>query len=164
MGEKLAWRYGVSREDARTAGVLHDIARPWSAEKLLDYAREHGLRIDAHESAAPVLLHARVGADVAKREFGINGADILRAIETHTVAEPGMSALQKIVFIADTVEPARRFQGRAGLEAAAFRSLDEGMLACIAASLEYFRERGVSVAPQTMEVYTQLVKSNGSPS
>lgn len=162
--EKLARRYQVSRERARVAGILHDVARPWSADKLLAYAHEHGVRIDASEAAAPVLLHARISADIARREFGVSDADVLRAIETHTVAEPGMSPLQQIVFIADAVEPSRRFEGRAALESAALRSLAEGMLACIASSLEYFRERAVSVAPQTMEVYTQLVKSNGSPS
>jgi len=162
--ERLARCYGVSCARARVAGVLHDIARHWSPEDLLGYARRHRLRVDSSDEAAPVLLHARVAADLARREFGVDDRDVLSAIATHTVAEPGMSPLQKILFVADACEPSRRFAGRAALERAALRSLDDGMIACIASALDYFRERGIAAAPQTMEVYTQLVKSNGSPS
>ena len=162
--ERLARRYGASRQHARIAGVLHDLARHWNAAELLAYARRHGLRIGPSEERAPVLLHARIGADIARREFGVTDADALAAIETHTVAVPGMSTLQKIVFMADAIEPSRRFAERDGIEAAAMRSLDEGMLACIRSSLDYLRERGIPAARQTMEVYKTLVKSNGSPS
>jgi len=162
--ERLARRYGVSRAHARVAGLLHDVARHWKPEDLLDYARRHHLRIDTNEEAVPVLLHARVASDLARREFGVDDADVLSAIATHTVAEPDMSPLQKILFVADAIEPSRRFAGRDALERAALRSLDEGMLASITSALDYFRERGIAAAPQTMEVYTQLVKSNGTPS
>ena len=162
--ERLARRYGASRAHARMAGVLHDLARHWNADELLAYARQHGLRIDPSEAAMPVLLHARIGADIARQEFGVTDPDLLAAIETHTIAAPGMSTLQKILFLADAVEPSRRFADRDRIEAAALHSLDEGMLASIRSSLDYFRERGIRAAPQTMEVYTKLVKSNGSPS
>ena len=163
-GEKLARRYNVAREKARIAGVLHDLARVWRSDDLLAYAREHHMAVSAFERSAPALLHARVAADLARREFGVTDGDTLAAIETHTVAVPGMSDLQKIVFMADTFEPSRRFEGRAALEAAALRSLDEGMLACLKASLEYLLLREVPIAPQTLEVYNDLVQRNGKTS
>jgi predicted HD superfamily hydrolase involved in NAD metabolism len=160
--EKLARRHGGSRKAMRLAGVLHDIAREWPPEKLLAYAQQHGLAISELEFASPILLHAKVGADIAKREFGITDPDVLGGIETHTVAEPGMSDAQKMMFIADTVEPSRTYKRRAELEALALRSLDEGMLGCVRASMEYLLVRGVPMAPQTVEVYNALVQRYGT--
>lgn len=160
--EKLARRYGASRAAARTAGVLHDAAREWPPDALLAYAGEHGLPVTEVERAAPVLLHAKVGADIARREFGVTDPDVLAAIETHTVAVPDMSDLQRIMFIADTVEPSRTFASRGALEAAALRSLDEGMLGCVKASLEYLLAREVPIAPHTLEVYNALVLRHGT--
>jgi predicted HD superfamily hydrolase involved in NAD metabolism len=162
--EKLAHRYGASRAKARVAGVLHDCARHWEADALLAYAREHHLPISADERAAPVLLHAKIGADIARREFGVSDADTLAAIETHTVAVPGMSDLQKILFLADTFEPSRGFASRAALEAMAMSSLDAGMLACLKASIEYLLGRDIPIAPSTVEVYNTLVESHGTTS
>lgn len=159
--ERLARRYGASRANARVAGLLHDCARHWRPEELLAYAREHRVAVSEHERAAPVLLHAKIGADIARREFGVTDADTLAAIETHTVAVPGMSDLQKILFVADTVEPSRRFEARAALETIALRSLDEGMLACLKASIDYLLARDVPIAPSTVEVYNTLVQRNG---
>jgi len=122
--EKLAARHGAAAFKARVAGVLHDVARMWSADDLLTYASTHGLSVSENERAYPVLLHAPVGADIARREFGIDDVEILGAISRHTVAGPGMSGLEKIVYEADTFEPGRAFPGRARLEAAALRSLD----------------------------------------
>jgi predicted HD superfamily hydrolase involved in NAD metabolism len=162
--EKLARRYNASRAGARVAGVLHDLARHWEAGAVLAYARDHGIPVTEEERAAPVLLHAKIGADLARREFGVADADTLAAIRTHTVAVPGMSDLQKILFLADTFEPSRRFEGRAALEAAALRSLDSGMLACLKASMEYLLGRDVPIAPSTVEVYNTLVQRNGKTS
>ncbi|MBV8172558.1 MAG: bis(5'-nucleosyl)-tetraphosphatase (symmetrical) YqeK [Candidatus Eremiobacteraeota bacterium] len=162
MAERLARRYGVSREAMRVAGVLHDIAREWPPERLLAYAREHDLAISELEQASPILLHAKVGAHIAAVEFGVTDHDTLAGIATHTVAQPGMSAAQKIMFVADTVEPSRTYERRGQLEALALRSLDEGLLGCVSASIEYLLSRGVPIAPQTLEVYNTLVRRYGT--
>lgn len=162
--ERLARRYGLPTWKARIAGVLHDAARQWPPDELLAYARRHGLPVSESERHAPTLLHARVGADIARREFDVSDPEVAAAIETHTVARPGMTDLQKILYLADTFEPCRQFPERAQLEAAALRSLDEGMLACIEASIEYLKERSVPVAPETMEAYRELVERYGKTS
>ncbi len=156
--EKLARVHGVSTAKARTAGLLHDIAREWAAGDLLRYAQEHDMRVDEGERAAPVLLHARVGAELARRQFGVTDPETLAAIRQHTVAGPNMGDLAKIVYIADSVEPSRTFAGRAELAQLAERSLDEGLLACVASSLSYLVGRRVSIAPQTVVLYNQLVQ------
>lgn len=158
--ERLARRHGASTTKARIAALLHDIARLWEPQALLRYAREHEINVTEAEQAAPVLLHARVGADIARREYGIDDAQTLAAIAHHTIALPGMSDLEKILYIADTVEPSRTFPSRAALAALAEKSLDEGLLACIASSLEYLVARKVPIAPETIAVYNQLVQRN----
>jgi predicted HD superfamily hydrolase involved in NAD metabolism len=162
--ERLARRYGASSAKARVAGLLHDYARHWAPAALLAYAREHRLPISEAESAVPVLLHSKIGADIARREFEVIDPETLAAIETHTVAVPGMSDLQKILFLADTFEPSRRFEARAALEATALRSLDEGMLACLKASIEYLLARDIPIAPSTVEVYNTLVQRHAKTS
>jgi predicted HD superfamily hydrolase involved in NAD metabolism len=158
MAERLAARHGASTFKARIAGIVHDVARLWKDVELLAYAAEHGIPVSTEAEAAPVLLHASVGADVARREFGIDDPETLRAIEHHTVAAPGMSDLDKVVYLADTFEPSRKYPARAALESAAFRSLDEGMLASVKASMDHLAARNIKVAKETMQLYDQMVR------
>lgn len=162
LAEKLARRYGVSTLAARTAGILHDVARHWEPAELLAYAARNAMFVSDLERTAPVLLHTRVGAHVAQHEFGVADPDVLGAIVRHTVACPGMTDLQKVVYLADTFEPSREFATRASLQAAAERSLDEGLLACVKASLQYLTERNVPIAPETVTLYNELVTRYGS--
>ncbi len=156
--ERLARRYGVSTHKARVAAMIHDIARMWSAQRLGDYMRRNGLAISAAEQSTPALLHARVGAHIAHGQFGVDDPLMLLAIERHTVAVPGMSDLEKILYIADSIEPSRTFPQRAELEAAASRSLNEGLLACIRSSMEHLTHNGITVAPETQALERELVQ------
>ncbi len=156
--ERLARRHGVSTLKARTAGMLHDVARQWSAEALLAYAFDHGLNPGADEQAMPVLLHARVGADVAQRQFGVSDAQTLAAISHHTVAVAGMSDLEKILYIADSIEPGRRLADSPALTALAERDLDAAMLGCVTGSLKYLIEHRRPIAAQTLALYNELVR------
>ena len=162
MAERLASRYGVSRLQARLAGMLHDLARLWRADDLLAYAAGHGMPISGEERAAPVLLHAAIGAELARTELGVGDPDVMGAIARHTIARPGMTDLEKVVYIADTIEPSRTFPERATLEAAAFRSLDEGLLACVGESFRYLSARQLRANQETMQLYEDLVQRAGA--
>jgi len=162
MAEKLAVRHGVSPRSARLAGMLHDLARLWRGDDLLAYAAGHGLPISDDERRAPVLLHAAIGAELARAEFGMSDPDVLGAIARHTVARPGMTDLEKIVYVADTIEPSRTYPEREALEAAAFRSLDEGLLGCVRESMRYLSVRRVRAAQETLQLYEELVQRAGA--
>jgi predicted HD superfamily hydrolase involved in NAD metabolism len=162
--EKLANLYGESALKARVAGVVHDVARAWSDAELLSYAAAHDVPVSGSERAHPVLLHAPIGAEVARRDFGIEDPEILGAIRRHTVAVPGMTRLEMIVYEADTFEPGRMYPGRARLEAIAQNSLDAGLLACVASSLDHLRARRIPPAPETLALYDELVKMYGRTS
>ncbi len=150
LAVKLARAHGVDADRARLAGLLHDLARLWSNERLLEACAERGLPVDAFERANPVVLHARLGAEIARDTFGVSDEGVLSAIRKHTVAAADMSPLDAIVYLADGLEPGRDFSGRAELAALAQTDLDEAMRAVLASSLTYLRGRGLSPAPQTL--------------
>jgi predicted HD superfamily hydrolase involved in NAD metabolism len=151
LADRLAAAHGEGTARARTAGMLHDLARLYSAERLVSECEARGLAIDAFERETPIVLHARLGAELAREEFGITDEAVLSAIAKHTVAAPVMSRLDAIVYLADGLEPGRDFPERAGLERLAFRSLEDAMVAVIRSSFAYLKMRNLPVAPQTLE-------------
>jgi len=164
MAERLAVRHHASPLKARVAGVLHDVARAWNGDALIAYAMQHGIPVTDEARKAPVLLHAAVGADIARHEYGIHDPDVLGAIVHHTIAGPNMTDLEKILYMADTFEPSRAFDGRKALEEAAFRSLDEGLLACLHESMKYLSMKRIAIAQETVQLYDEMVKRNaGAP-
>ena len=104
----LAFVYGADIQKARIAGLLHDCAKCIPTEEKLKKAKKYGLPINKSEKANPDLLHGKLGAYIAKEKFGIKDPDILSAITYHTTGHPGMSLLDKIIFVADYIEPNRK--------------------------------------------------------
>ena len=102
-------RYGADMEDAELAGLLHDCAKQYDNETLLKRAAKYGLQVSDAERRNPSLLHAKVGAYLAEHKYDVEKQEILDAIRFHTTGRPGMSLLEKIVYVADYIEP-RRFK------------------------------------------------------
>lgn len=150
MAERLARAHGADPAKARVAGLLHDLARLYPAERLLHECAARGMAIDDFERANPIVLHARLGAELARERFGIADGDVRSAIAKHTVAAGEMSTLDEVVYLADGLEPGRDFPEREQLAALALRDLRGAMRATIASSLAYLRRRGLAVAPQTI--------------
>jgi predicted HD superfamily hydrolase involved in NAD metabolism len=121
--EVLARRHGVDTRKARLAGMLHDLARLYSPERLLAESHARSFSVSARERERPVLLHARLGAALAREIFGVEDREVLAAIEKHTTGAPEMSPLDCVVYLADSLEPNRRFPERAELWNLALRDL-----------------------------------------
>jgi predicted HD superfamily hydrolase involved in NAD metabolism len=113
--ELLAFRHGVDPRKARLAGMLHDLARLYSPERLLAETAARGFTIAPQERAHPTLLHARLGAALARERFGVDDPAVLSAIEKHTVGAEEMSPLDCVVYLADSLEPHRSFAERGEL-------------------------------------------------
>ncbi len=103
----LAAIYDLDQQKAATAGLMHDLAKCFKPQRLLHMAREEGLTLDPVLETNPHLLHADVGAIVARDTFGVKDKQVLNAIANHTLGRPDMSPLSCIVFLADTLEPGR---------------------------------------------------------
>lgn len=107
MAIDLAKIHGVDTDKAAQAGLMHDLAKYFKPHTLLEMAQSEGLPIDPIDESNPHLLHAAVGAVVARDEFGVQDNEVLEAIANHTLGKPGMSPLSCIVFLADSLEAGR---------------------------------------------------------
>jgi len=121
--ELLARRHGVDTAKARLAGLLHDLARLYAPERLIAESLARGLQISADEREHPTLLHARLGAAIARERFGVDDSAVLSAIEKHTTGAQAMSPLDAVVYLADSLEPERQFSERKELWDLALRDL-----------------------------------------
>lgn len=107
MAIALAQTHELDVNKAAQAGLMHDLAKYFKPQTLLTMARQEGLPIDPVDEINPHLLHADVGAIVARDTFGIQDEDVLAAIANHTLGRPGMTPISCVVFLADTLEPGR---------------------------------------------------------
>ncbi|GFI47231.1 ribonuclease Y [Lachnospiraceae bacterium] len=149
----LAMRYQEDMNKALVAGLLHDCAKCMDNEKKLHICQKHHIPVTDIEKKNPYLLHAKVGRHVAKKQFHIHDKDILNAILNHTTGRPGMSPLEKIVFIADYIEPGRKQAPNLALvRTLAFQDLDEALLAILRDTLEYL-QRIDNQDPMTQNTY-----------
>ncbi len=140
------------RQKAEVAGLLHDCAKDYP-EGLRDrFCREYKVPVDSIMQKQPDLIHPFLGAEVAKREYQIQDEDILNAIRYHTTGRAGMSKLEKIVFIADYIEPGREpFRGLEEARRLAYLDLDMAMKYILEETIQYVKERGRLLHPLSQE-------------
>jgi predicted HD superfamily hydrolase involved in NAD metabolism len=122
--EVLAQHHGIDPRKARLAGMLHDLARLYSPARLIAECEARAMPISTRERDHPTLLHARVGAALARELFGVTDHEVLSAIEKHTLGAEEMSPLDCAVYLADSLEPARSFAERRDLWDLALRDLE----------------------------------------
>lgn len=149
MAENLARIHGADTRKARLAGMLHDLARLYSEERLLRESERLGVPVSDFERAHPVVLHAPLSAALAQAEFAVNDPAVLSAIAKHTLAAGEMSALDCVVYLADGLEPGRDYPGRAELAVLAESDLRAAMRATIGSCLPYLKSKGLPLAPAT---------------
>lgn len=150
----LACLYGIDTDKAYIAGLLHDCAKNHSTKTKLKLCEKNNVSVTSFELENPSLLHSKVGAIVAKEDYMIDDEDILNAIRSHTTGRPGMSLLEKIVFIADYIEPGR--PDRPGLEQArmlAFTSINASLKAILKDTLAYLSESDKVIDPMTQATF-----------
>ena len=146
----LAMRYGEDAEAAAEAGILHDITKKMSYDEQLILCDKYGIILDKDQLANEKLLHAITGAAFARDVFGVSDA-VYDAIRWHTTGKPDMTLLEKIIYMADYVEPTRDFPGVEKLRALAHEDIDEAMALGLEMSLADIRSGGVAPHKDTVE-------------
>ena len=150
----LAMRYGANLEQALTAGLLHDCAKCHSTEEKIALCERHDILISKVEMENPGLLHAKAGMALAEEKYDIHDPEILHAIKVHTTGEPDMNMLDKIVYIADYIEPLRKEAPHlAEIRQIAFADLNQGVAEILYDTLHYLSGRKGSVDPTTQLTY-----------
>lgn len=134
---ELAERYGADRARAELAGLVHDCVKEQSLAAMQALVTEAGITTDTMMYNSRALLHGPAGAVYARREFGIEDEAVLAAVASHTVGRVGMTKLEKIVFLADYIEPSRDFPGVDALRALAREDLDRAVLAGFRSTLQH---------------------------
>lgn len=153
----LAMRFGCDIGSARTAGLLHDCAKCLTDEKRLSICRKNNIPMTAMEKKNPFLLHAKVGAYLAREKYGIKDADILNAVQSHTTGRQNMSLLEKIIFVADYIEPGRKHALNLDeIRRLAFMDIDRALLRILEDTLHYLQDSGGDIDPMTEATWKYL--------
>ena len=147
---ELARHWGADEEDAARAGILHDITKAIDGPLQLTLCEAYGKILSDFSRRYPKTLHALTGSLVAKRIFGENEA-VVSAIEHHTTGKADMNLLEKIIYVADYMEPNRNFPGVENLRELAFRDIDAALKLGLEMTLEHLNRQGAEVSPASRE-------------
>lgn len=157
--KELAKMFNLDEDKAYLAGLLHDCAKGFSNDKLLNIINSH-LKIDECEMINPKTYHAPVGAYVAKEVFHIDDEEILSSIRWHTIGKLEMSDFEKIIFIADKIEPKTRPQSMIdSIRPKLFldNGLDRALLECCKITINSLTDRNLKICISTIEIYNELL-------
>ena len=149
MAAALALRWGADEESARRAALLHDCTKKFDKELQLALCRQYGIEPDAAERREGKLLHAITGAAVAYADFGVSG-EVRDAIRWHTTGKADMTLLEKIIYLADYIEPTRDFCDLTELRRLAFEDLDGALLLGFTMAVEDLAKKGMPVHPNSV--------------
>lgn len=152
----LANRFGADPEKADLAAILHDVAKYWPVDRMAMLMRENGLDPELLDEDKE-LWHAPVGAFVAERDYGVADADVLNAIRYHTSGRAGMSKLEKVVCLADYMEPGRSFPGVDKIRDLAEHSLERALLAGFDSTVAFLLDKGKRILPLTVIARNDLI-------
>lgn len=162
LAEQLARRWGLNPNKARLTGLLHDCGRAIRVDHMPRYALKHRLKaplrsdIIAHN---PLLLHAYIGEDIARRRFKIKDPEILSAIASHTLGRRVMTALDRLIYVADAASPDRRHPAAAKARALAFKNLDSAFALCAFTKIKRIESSDGWRHPLTLEIWNALKKN-----
>lgn len=156
--KKMAQNFGIEPEKAYIAGLLHDCAKCFSKEKLLEIIHEN-IDVEESEMLNYKTLHAPVSAYYAENEFGVTDAEILSAIRWHTLGKLDMSDFEKIVFLADKIEPETRDKEYSAIIRCYLEEengLNKALLKCYKETIKSLVKRDLKICLLTVEIYNKL--------
>ncbi|MCR5799503.1 MAG: bis(5'-nucleosyl)-tetraphosphatase (symmetrical) YqeK [Lachnospiraceae bacterium] len=152
----LAMRYEYNIDTAYRAGLLHDCAKSMSDEELLDYCEKHDIEVSEYDrKSVNALLHSKVGSVLAKEEYNETDEKVCSAIRWHTTGKKAMDLLEKIIFVADYIEPSRRpLPNLDHIRRLAFEDIDTAVLKIYESTILYLKSiKEDDIDPLTIEAY-----------
>ncbi|MEG0075552.1 MAG: bis(5'-nucleosyl)-tetraphosphatase (symmetrical) YqeK [Eubacterium sp.] len=154
---ELSEKYPCNCEKVRYAALLHDCAKNYSDQALIETANQYYLKVDEVTKREPQLLHGPVGAVVARQEYGIEDKEILSAIKYHTTGRENMTVLEKIIYLADFIEPGRKYPGVDALREIAFEDLDDAMIQALTNTIRYITNIKGLIHERTVSARNYLI-------
>lgn len=157
---RLAEKYNADVKKASLAGLVHDCAKNLPNEKLVNICKDEGYELDEISIKNPSIIHGLAGSIIAKKLMKIDDDEVLNAVRFHTTGKKNMSLMEKIIYIADYVEPLRNFPGVEELRIAVESNLDEALLLSFNQTLKFVIDKGQLVHLDTVEARNYLVYTN----
>ena len=157
MAERLARKYNVDVKEAKIAGLLHDCAKNMSNQELIEYCKNNGIEIDDIKMQSPGILHADVGADIAKKKFNVSD-EVKESIIYHTLANETMTDLDKIIYISDLIEEGRDLEGLDKIREMAFIDLDKALVMALEYCMENVKQVGKNIHKQSIDALNAAKK------
>ncbi len=155
----LAVMYGVDAKKATIAALLHDIAKELTSTKKREFCKEHDIYVDEFLTTNIHLIHGAIGAYMAKEDLNVQDEDILKAIISHTLGDNNMSELEKVIYIADIIEPNRKKHLELDkLRKIAYTNLDQAMLFALNYSVNYLKATQKQVHPIVYSIIEEYEK------
>lgn len=150
----LAMRYEIPLNQAMAAGLLHDCAKCIPNEEKIAMCSQYGIELTETELKNTALIHPKLGAYLAKTEYGVEDEDILNAIANHTTGRPNMSLLEKIIYIADYIEPGRKeIPDLSLVRKLAFEDIDVALSKTLEGVLQYLKKSNSIIDVMTEETH-----------
>jgi predicted HD superfamily hydrolase involved in NAD metabolism len=153
----LAKINGVDEEKTKIAALIHDAAKNMKIDEQYKILKENNIDMDIISENSPQILHGWVAAILAKELMGVTDEEIINAVKYHTTARKSMSKLEKIIYIADYIEPNRDYPGVEELREITFSDLDKGVLMGIDNTITFVIKQGQLVHPLTIEARNYLI-------
>ena len=155
----LARRHKAPEDKVKIAALLHDFAKNMTLEEALKLAEEYGLELDDVTRTSNELIHGPLGARMVKEYFNIGDQEILNAITYHTTGRENMTTVEKIVFLADFIEPGREFEGIQVIRERAQEDLDEAILMALNSTMAYLLKENAIIHVNTVHARNYLLKN-----
>ncbi len=161
LAAELAMIYGEDKNKAYKAGLLHDVAKELSVDKMREYIKDNGMHVDVYMENNPALLHAYASAAMAEAIFDIDDKEILSAITYHTTGKENMTLLEKIIFIADASDESRTYDKKIEQwRELAKNDIDAAILKVLDFNIVKVVNRGFVLHENTVKARNYLVINN----
>ncbi len=153
----LAKIHNIDLKKAELAGLLHDCAKYEDKDRILEEADFYKVDLDPIFKLNPGLIHSYLGAYVAKNDYGIEDEDILNAIKYHTIGRKNMSDLEKLIYMADLIEPMRNYPKVDLIREKSKKNLDEALYFAMNENLKFVASKDILIHPNTIEARNTLL-------
>jgi len=157
---KLAHIYSEDVEKCRIAAIFHDYAKQFTKEQVQQAVFEYGVKLDILEQDSIQLSHSKLAAEIAKKEYRIYDEDILNAISFHTTGRAYMSMIEKIIFVADSIEPGRRYPGVEAVRDLAFHDINKTMLIIYKHTITHLLNSDHKIHPDSVTARNYFIDKN----
>ena len=159
MAKILAKQYGLDEEKAEFTGLIHDIAKEMSKEEIDEYIKKYNIEIDEIEKRQLGLIHAKLGAYVAKEKYEMADEEVQNAIKYHTTGNKDMDTFAKIIYVADKIEENRTYDGVEELRKMAMEDLDSAILFIVDFVIQKSIKNKGLIHPNTVELRNYLLSN-----